>query len=276
MIAMAAWWGLGFAALLVAAAIYGWHVVDGCIVHATRQAPTASKAMTWTAQTLSAIGTILLWAGLWTRALKGHGWPIVSPADTAMGIALLLLLLHTCWSLFSRRPETSLLVTIIALALLTCASSQFPQGPVTSALTSKASLLSDALYAGGGSLLAMAAATGLAHVMHTWRSPGTAGPGDAEQGPEEASEMLVRTALLCLAIGLAIDTWWLQKVGLGNENDAQQAGIAIAWMIYFVALRLRSSPRWRGWPWASILTVGFICTLPILMDVSWLDSTLPI
>ena len=125
-------------------------------------------------------------------------------------------------------------------------------------------------------MLAMAAASGLAHVIRTWRSPFTAGAGDAEQGSEEASEILVRTALLCLAIGLAIDTWWLQKVGLGNENDAQQAGIAIAWMIYFVALRLRSSPRWRGWPWASILTVGFICTLPILMDVPWLDHTLPI
>jgi hypothetical protein len=193
-----------------------------------------------------------------------------------MGIALLLLLLHTCWSLFSRRPETGLFVTIVALALLTHALSQFPQGPVTSTFTSRASLLSDTLYAGGGSLLAMAAATGLAYIVRTWRPPFAADPGDVAQGPEEASEMLVRTALLCLAIGLAIDTWWLQKVGLGNENDAQQAGIAIAWMIYFIALRLRSSPRWRGWPWASILTVGFICTLPILMDVPWLDNTLPI
>ena len=88
--------------------------------------------------------------------------------------------------------------------------------------------------------------------------------------------MLVRIALLCLAVGLAIDTWWLQKVGLGTKNDAQQAGVAIAWMVYFIAVRLRASPRWRGWPWVSILIVGFVCTLPILMDVPWLGNSLPI
>jgi hypothetical protein len=187
-----------------------------------------------------------------------------------MGIALLLLLLHTCWSLFSHNQETNLFVVVIALGLLAYALSQFPQGPVTRALTSKASLLSDALYACAGGLLALAAAMGLAYVVHGRR------PSPAEIKSGEASEVLVRTALLCLAVGLAIDTWWLQKVGLGNENDAQQAGIAIAWMIYFFGLRLRSSPRWRGWPWASMLAVGFICTLPILMNVPWLDNTLPI
>jgi hypothetical protein len=200
----------------------------------------------------------------------------VSSADTAMGIAALLLLLHTGWSLFSHRQETSLLVTIISLALLAYALSQFPQGPVTRALTSRASLLSNALYICGGGLLALAAATGLSHVMRASRLPRWVAPGAAAQETEEASEMLVRTALLCLAVGLAIDTWWLQKVGLGNENDAQQAGIAIAWMVYFVAVRLRASPRWRGWPWVSILIVGFLCTLPILMDVPWLGNSLPI
>jgi hypothetical protein len=79
-----------------------------------------------------------------------------------------------------------------------------------------------------------------------------------------------------LAFSLAIDTWWLQKVGLGNANDAQQAGIALAWMVFFVALRLRAHPRWRGWPWAAILTVGFICVLPILINAPWLEKTLPI
>jgi hypothetical protein len=93
---------------------------------------------------------------------------------------------------------------------------------------------------------------------------------------EKASEIIVRGALLCLAAGLAIDTWWLQKVGLGSSNDAQQAGIAVAWMVYFVALRMRAHPRWRGWPWAAVLTVGFICVLPILMNVPWLEDTLPI
>jgi hypothetical protein len=93
---------------------------------------------------------------------------------------------------------------------------------------------------------------------------------------ERATAILVRVALLCLAVTLAIDTWWLQMVGLGNKSDAQQAGIAIAWMVYFVALRLRASPRWRGWPWAMILIGGFVCTLPILLDVPWLESQLPI
>jgi hypothetical protein len=84
----------------------------------------------------------------------------------------------------------------------------------------------------------------------------------------------VRGALLCLALSLAVDTWWLQKVGLGNANDAQQAGIALAWMVYFVALRLRANPLWRGWPWAAILSIGFLCVLPILIDAPWLEKTL--
>ena len=82
--------------------------------------------------------------------------------------------------------------------------------------------------------------------------------------------------LVCLAVSLAIETWGLQKIGLGTNGDAQQAGIAIAWMVYFVALRLRSSPRWRGWPWASVLLVGFACSLPILIDVPWLAMPLPV
>jgi hypothetical protein len=90
------------------------------------------------------------------------------------------------------------------------------------------------------------------------------------------SEALVRGALLCLALSLAVDTWWLQKVGLGNEHDAQPAGIALAWMIYFFALRLTAYPRWRGWPWAAILSIGFLCVLPILINAPWLEMTLPI
>ena len=61
-----------------------------------------------------------------------------------------------------------------------------------------------------------------------------------------------------------------------NANDAQQAGIALAWMVYFGALRLRANPRWRGWPWAAILSIGFLCVLPILIDAPWLEKTLPI
>ena len=47
-------------------------------------------------------------------------------------------------------------------------------------------------------------------------------------------------------------------------------------MIYFLALRLRASPRWQGWPWTAILMVGFVCTLPIVIDAPWLEITLPI
>jgi hypothetical protein len=84
----------------------------------------------------------------------------------------------------------------------------------------------------------------------------------------------VRGALFCLAASLAIDTWWLQKVGLGNINDAQQAGIAVTWMVYFIAIRLRTQPDWKGWPWTALVTVGFACTLPILLNVPWLELTL--
>jgi hypothetical protein len=197
----------------------------------------------------------------------------VTPADSALGIALLLLLVHTVWSLFAHSKNTALTVSIIALALLSYGLSQYPQGPLTEPLTPTISLVSKALNLSGGSLLALAAAQSVALLLdnaqrHTMLAD--------HRREEQASEILVRTALLFLAASLAIDTWWLQKVGLGTENDVQQAGIAISWIVHFVALRLRTSPRWRGWPWASILLVGFICTLPILLDVSWLESKLPI
>ena len=161
MIAMAAWWGLGFAALVVSVAARGWHMLK------RRQ-----SSLLRTGQVLSAVGTVLLWTGLVSRAIKGRGWPIVTPADMAMAIALLLLLLHTLWSLVSSRPETGLAVTLVTVALLTYALSQFPQGPVTSML-SKASMFSDLLYACGGSLLAMAAAASLTYALRVRRTQGS-------------------------------------------------------------------------------------------------------
>jgi hypothetical protein len=138
-------------------------------------------------------------------------------------------------------------------------------------------VLSDALNACAASLLALAAAISLTNTVLAWHRPAPQGGQSAVAGAEErTSEILVRVTLVCLAASLAIDTWWLQKVGLGGGGDAQQAGIAIAWMVFFVALRLRTSSRWRGWPWASLLAVGFVCTLPILLNVPWLDNTLPI
>ena len=271
MVTIAAWWGLGYAALLVATVIYGWHTAQEYAVHRQRQPRADVRATWWTGQALTAISTILLWVGLWSRARTGHGWPFVSSADVAAGIALLLLLLYVTWSLIWRGQKAGFVVSVIALVLLSYGLGRFPRSPVTSPLTSTASLLSSVLNLCGGSLLALASATSLTHVVRA-RYAGTEG---ATHGTEERmSEVLVRTALLCLAVNLAIDTWWLQKVGLGTESDVQQAGIAVAWMVYFVALRLRSSPQWRGWPWASILTVGFICILPILLNVPWLDNRL--
>jgi hypothetical protein len=148
---------------------------------------------------------------------------------------------------------------------------------VTLPLRSSATLFSGGLNVVGASLLGLAAAYSLTAVWNARQSRRVRCATQECAGQRDrASEALVRVALLCLAVGLAIDTWWLQEVGLGREGDAQQAGIAIAWVVYFIALRLRTSTRWRGWPWASILTVGFFCTLPILLDAAWLDNALPI
>jgi hypothetical protein len=128
----------------------------------------------------------------------------------------------------------------------------------------------------GGSLLALAAAFSLTHLVTRWMAPQEGQSSAPAAIDDRVSEALVRGALICMALSLAIDTWWLQKVGLGNANDAQQAGLAIAWIVYFVALRLRIHPHWREWPWATVLMVGFLCTLPILINAPWLESTLPL
>jgi hypothetical protein len=136
-------------------------------------------------------------------------------------------------------------------------------------------VLSDALNLGAGGFLALAAATGLTAIVRARLADPRQVGEHALPGEHDArSETYVRMALLFLAVSLAVDTWWLQEIGLGQTSEVQQAGIAIVWMVYFVALRLRSSPRWRGWPWASVLVAGFVCALPILIDVHWL--TLPL
>jgi hypothetical protein len=212
----------------------------------------------------------MLWIALLGRALHGHGWPFVSPADAATGIALLALLIHLAWGLSSGDWEAGYAVGAIALVLLSYGLARQAQSFATTYIRQEGVLLSSALSLCGGSLLALASATSLSRQLRAlW-------PAHHSRPHREVSETLVRAALLCLALNLAIDTWWLQKVGLGNENDAQQAGIAIVWMVYFVALRLRASPRWRGWPWTAVLAVGFVCTLPILINVPWLESTLSI
>jgi hypothetical protein len=270
MISIAAWWGLGYAALLVAFVTYG----RGALRHRARE---DEKSVQWVPWSLSALSTILLWVGLVTRARTGHGWPIVTTADAAAAIGLIALLVHTTWSLVAPKTSAGVAASGLALLALSYGLSRFPQAPVTLSLASRASLLSSGLNVLAAGLLGLAAAYSLTAVFRTRdaQRQGATGP-DGAQGRDQISETLVRVALLCLAVGLAVDTWWLQEVGLGREGDAQQAGIAIAWVVYFAALRLRGSARWRGWPWASILTVGFLCTLPILLDAEWLGNTLPI
>ncbi|MBN1642286.1 MAG: hypothetical protein JXA09_13710 [Anaerolineae bacterium] len=276
MVSIAAWWGLGYAALLVSLLAHGRQALRRH-VRENGPAPDDAGAGGWVACGLSTLSTLLLWTGLVSRARAGHGWPIVTVADAAAAIALCMLLVHSAWSLLAPRLNAGLAATSLSLLLLSYGLSQFPRAPVTLPMQSKASLLSGGLNVVGASLLGLAAAYSLTSVLSAYnaRRSGRSAWDSAEQR-DRASEALVRIALLCLAVGLAVDTWWLQEVGLGREGDAQQAGIAIGWVVYFVALRLRTSARWRGWPWASILTVGFFCILPILLDVAWLGNALPI
>jgi hypothetical protein len=271
MVIMAAWWGLGYAALLVATVIYGRFILR----YRTAQ---ESQTLSLTGQILATISTLTLWIGLLSRAIKGHGWPLVSPADTTTGIALFILLAYIAWKLFAQERGAGFFVTTIALLLLSYGLGRQSPGPITHPFASKGMLLSNVLNLCGGSFLALATATSLTNLLFSRRAPHMQeqGKSTAQEPRETASEVLVRGALLCLAVGLAIDTWWLQKVGLGSSNDAQQAGIAIAWMIFFVALRLRANSYWRGWPWTTVLSAGFVCVLPILMNVPWLENTLPI
>lgn len=270
MVITAAWWGLGYGALLVAVVAYGRHFLQHGVFRSERASPAESVASQRVGESLVVVSTVLLIAGLISRALRGHGWPVVSAADATAAMAVLTLLLHTAWILSSQPARPGLAAASIALLLLSYGLARFPVAPVVTPFRPIMSLLSEALNLSGGAFLAVAAALSLAAVVSA-RLAGT-----PSQADDPASEMMVRAALLCLAVSLAVDTWWLQKIELGRAGEAQQAGIAVVWMVYFVALRLRSSPRWRGWPWASVLLVGFACSLPILIDVSWLAFPLPV
>lgn len=267
MILLTATWSLGYAALVIIAAALSY-------THLTQR---HNPAVRWAAQILLAISTLLLWASLVIRYIRGHGWPFQSPADLAAGIALLLLAFYIIWSLTARHHQAAWFVSIIALALLSYALIEQPPTLSTQPFPSLGIRIGTVLNLSGGALLALAAAASLASLIPPAnRRPTLENQPEAPgvRANDRASEVFVRGALLCLALSLAIDTWWLQKVGLGNANDAQQAGIAITWMVYFVAIRLRAQPDWKGWPWAAIVTVGFGCTLPILLNVPWLEMTL--
>ncbi len=264
MIVVTAWWSLGFAALMVAIVAFGW------------SASRRDLALGLTGQVLTATGTLILWIGLISRVVKGHGWPFASSADLAIGIALLTLSIYLGCSLAWRDIRGGFAVTAIALILLAYGLGQQPATLIAPPRPSTGILVGTLLNLCGGSLLALAAAFSLTNLVTRLMTPQDRQQPSPAPIDDRVSEALVRGALICLAISLAIDTWLLQKVGLGNANDAQQAGLAIAWMVYFIALRLRIHPRWREWPWATVLTVGFLCTLPILINAPWLENTLPI
>jgi hypothetical protein len=232
--------------------------------------------MMWVAQSLTGLSALLLGLMWAIRSHLGRGWPITSPTDAAAAIGSMVVLWLALSPILLGMDDRGPVGTAISLGLLTYGLVGFPDGPVTEITASTSSVISDALTLCGGSLLALAAATSITQVIYSSLVQHGASVISHHQQYDSRSELLVRLALVCLAVGLAIDTWWLQEIGLGSESDAQQAGIAIAWMVYFVALRLRANPRWRGWPWASFVTVGFLCTLPILLDVSWLDAPLSI
>lgn len=261
MMSLTATWSLGYAALAISAAILSYDVFF------RRRNPVGQLA----AQALLVISTILLWTGLSIRIIRGHGWPFYSPADLAAGIALLTLLLYVVWSIATRQRQAALLVSFIALALLSYVLIRQPPTLSTQLYPSAGVRFGTALNLAGGAFLALAAASSLSALIGSPNHPFTQADRDAY---DRASEAFVRSALFCLATSLAIDTWWLQKVGLGNIKDAQQAGIAVTWMVYFVAIRLRTQPDWKGWPWTALVTVGFVCTLPILINVPWLEATL--
>lgn len=264
MIVVTAWWSLGFAALMVAVVAFGWS--------ATRR----DKALGLTGQVLAATGTLLLWIGLISHIAKRQGWPFTSSADLAIGIALLTLSIYLGCSIAWRDIKSGFAVTAIALLLLGYGLGQQPAMPVTQPPPSTGVRVSTLLNVFGGSLLALAAAFSLTHLATRWMAQQEGRQPSSATNDDRVSEALVRGALICVALSLAIDTWWLQRVGLGNANDAQQAGLAIAWIVYFVALRLRTHPHWREWPWATVLTVGFVCTLPILINAPWLENTWPV
>ncbi len=261
MIVLVAWQGVGYAALSVAMGAYLWH-----LVYEVRRGEWVAGLC---AQMLSALAVISWGAWLLDRASQGHGWPLVSQADTATGIALLMLLLHSAWSPFDRRIRASGF-TVAAIALLLASyglgRGMVSQSALAAPITSRGELIRDVLNLCGGSLLALAAGVDLGGRFYDALSKARTTNMSAP------SAVLVQAGLFCLAIGLAIDTWWLQKIGLGSTGDAQQAGIALVWVAYFAALRLRASRRWRGWPWTIALLVGLACILPVLLDAAWLEQ----
>ncbi|MBN1933596.1 MAG: hypothetical protein JW934_02965 [Anaerolineae bacterium] len=262
-IQLAAYWGLGGAALTVAVVLLIGYLLR------------SSRAFALTGQLLIAASVLFLVIGLTLRALQGHGWPFVSWTDTAAGIAILMLLIYLVWSIAAHTPSTGGIVALIALGLILLDVSQQTTAPVTLSIRQLNVVISNSATIWGGAFLGLSAATGLSGLARrALKARFGQGAWISAQLAARWGEIWVRCGLFFLAASLAVDVWWVQQLDLSLTNNAQQAGIAVAWMIYFVALRLKNQPRWQGWPWDTIQVIGFACTLPILLDVPWLNQSL--
>lgn len=256
-------WGLGYAAVVVAAALLGGSFIRN------------DRALGLTGQLFLAPGAALPVTGLITQAMRSHAWPLATWMDTAVGIGLLMIVFYLAWTLLPSAHNASqyslgFVITLIAAILILWGLHRQGQTMIVNTATPINLLASQALIMCGGAFLGLSASGGLTDlggIVLNKRLP--------HWLPVEISvnETFVRWALFFLAIGLAVDVWWVQDPNSGLIGNAQQAGIAIAWMIYFIALRLKTYPRWQRWAWAGILVVGFVCILPILLNVPWLEKT---
>lgn len=260
---LAAYWGLGAAALAVAAALLIMHLLQG------------KSTVAFGGQLLTVIGALFFTAGLVLRAVRGHGWPFVSWSDTAAGIAVLMVFFYLIWSIATRNSGTGAILVPIALGLAALGISSQIAAPVTLPLSQLNVVISNGTAILGSAFLGLSAATGLSGLARrALKVRFGQGAWISAQLAARWGEIWVRCGLFFLATSLAVDVWWVQQLDLNLTNNAQQAGMAVAWMIYFVALRLKSQPRWQGWPWDAIQVIGFACTLPILLNVPWLNQSL--
>ncbi len=260
---LAAYWGLGAAALTVAAVLLIAHLLHG------------QDTLAAAGQLLTAVGLLLFTAGLTLRAVRGHGWPFVSWNDTAAGMATLMLLIYLAWSIATRNPGGGAVAVPIALGLAALGIARQIKSPVTLPMGQLDAVISSGATLLGGAFLALSAVTGLSGLARlVLKARLGQGAWISAQTATRWGEVWVRCGLFFLAAGLAVDVWWVQQFDLNLTDNAQQAGIAVAWMIYFIALRLKGQPRWQGWAWDAIQVIGFVCTLPILLDVPWLNQPL--
>lgn len=260
---IAAYWGLAEAALVVATVLLTGHMLNG------------RRAWALGGQLLTLAGVLLLGVALTLRGARGHGWPIVSWADTAAGIGVLMLLVYLIWSSATGSECSGAPIVPIALGLAVLGAAQQVTAPVTMLLSQTDRIVGSSATLLSGAFLGLSAGTGLSGLARLALQRRFAhGRWLDERTAMRWGEIWVRCGLLFLVVALVADVWLGQQFDLDAANNARQAGIAIGWMIYFVALRLKSHPRWQSWAWDAVQVIGFACMLPILLDVPWLNQPL--